>query len=158
MRRQKEGEFDKFINWIEHLKNASNEGKLILVQGKRDKDKLAGFGIKSNAIEFFTKPEERFIEKITDLGKECILLFNVDKSSEKLAERVKTELRQQGVKVNTRFRKFLYVMEVKEVRALLPYLEKHLATSWRDRSELVLPRIFKAGASQKELKKRLKTE
>ncbi len=119
----REEELDKFISWIQHLRNASND-RIVLVQHKPDMEKLLELGVKN--IIYLTEPHYKVIEQIAAEEKECILLFNVDKHSDELCERTRAQLMENGVKVNTRFRKLLLTTELREIRGILTYLKKHL--------------------------------
>jgi len=119
----KETELEKFISWIKHLRNAS-EDRIVLVQHKQDMEKLLELGVKN--IVYLTEPHYKAVEQIAEKGKECVLLFNVDKRSDELCERIRAELMENGVKVNTRFRKLLLTTELREIRGILTYLKKHL--------------------------------
>jgi 5S rRNA maturation endonuclease (ribonuclease M5) len=116
-------ELDKYISWIEHLRNASKE-KIILVEHKQDKDELERLSMEN--VIYLTEPYYKIVEEIAASGKECVLLFGHNKNSSELCERIKAMLQENGVEVNTRFRKLLLSSELREVRGLLNYLAKHV--------------------------------
>ncbi len=119
----RETELEKFISWIKHLRNASRD-RIILVQQKQDMKKLMELGVKN--IIYLTEPRYKVVEQIAAKGKECVLLFNVNKRSDELCERTRAELMENGVKVNTRFRKLLLTTKLKEIKGILTYLKKHI--------------------------------
>ncbi|MEM4282587.1 MAG: hypothetical protein QXU88_01155 [Candidatus Woesearchaeota archaeon] len=123
-----EEEIHKFTEWLQHLANASRD-RIVLVQHKSDADILSSLQIKN--VYFYTKPEFGLLSKIIESGKECILIFDVNKNSNKLAERIKSELQQRGVKVNTRFRKILFTSKFKELSGILTYLHEQVAETPR---------------------------
>ncbi|MDP4012614.1 MAG: toprim domain-containing protein [Candidatus Nanoarchaeia archaeon] len=127
-----DAELDKFKNWVENLKNAS-ENHIILVEGKSDKEALASFGIKSSAIVYLKGPLYSVVESIAKKSKECILLMDLDAEGRKLQERLLTDLQANGVKVNTRFTKLLYTTKIRNIEAIPKYIEKHLTITPRKR-------------------------
>ncbi|RLE38853.1 hypothetical protein DRJ17_02760 [Candidatus Woesearchaeota archaeon] len=108
-----------FRDWVDHLRNASKD-KIILVQYKTDKDELEQLGIKN--ILYLTKPEYKVIEQIASTSKECILLFNVNDKSNELCQKIRAKLEENGVKVNTRFRKLMFTTDMREIRGLIKYI------------------------------------
>ena len=120
------GKTDKILNWLRTLKNASKT-RVVLVEHKSDADMLADLGIKN--ILWYLEPEYKLIDQL--VGKECILLFDVDRKSNSKCEKVKAVLEQNGIKVTTRFRKMLFTTEFKEVGGILAYLNKHIDTTPR---------------------------
>lgn len=133
--RRKKGadvELDKFKNWVENLKSAS-ETKTILVEGKSDKEALASFGIKNSSILYLKEPLYQVVESVAKKSKECVLLMDLDAEGRKLQERLLTDLQANGVKVNTRFTKLLYTTKVRNIEAIPKYIERHLAQTPRKR-------------------------
>lgn len=133
--RRKKGvdvELDKFINWVKNLKSAA-ESKVILVEGLSDKDALASFGIKRSSIITLREPLYKVVESIAKKAKECVLMMDLDAAGRKLQERLLTDLQANGVKVNTRFIKFLYGTRVRNIEAIPRYIERHLAQTPRKR-------------------------
>lgn len=123
-----ESELDKFHSWIENLKNAS-ETKVILVEGKNDKKALESFEIKN--VYSLRGALFQTVEKIASLGKECILLVDLDAEGRKLHARLLTDLQANGVKVNTKFRKLLFATKIRTIEAIPKHIERHLTLTPR---------------------------
>lgn len=102
----KEAELEKLKKWISELREEAKK-KPILVEGKKDSEALAKFGIKSVQLH---QANNSLGERVDELSKykECILLFDLDKSGRKLNARIKEGLQSAGVKVNNQFRNFLF--------------------------------------------------
>ena len=125
---QAEEPMDLYPNWLDNLRRAS-EFATVFVQHKHDADVLKSLDIKN--VYYYQEPEFKIIEAIVEMGKECILLFDVNRPSNELCERMKSELEQRGVKVNPRFRKVLFTAQFKELGGLLKFLHTHVADSPR---------------------------
>ncbi len=131
--KQKECKDDIYVEWLDHVKNASKE-RVVFVMHKKDADVLASFGIKN--LFYYTEPEFKLLEQIKDEDKECILLFDASRPANKLCEHLKSELEQMGVKCNTRFRKILFTSQFKELSGLNKFLRIHVDPSARKYKEL----------------------
>ena len=125
-----ESELDKFHSWIENLKEAS-ETNIILVEGKKDKNALESFKIKN--VYSLRGALFQTIEKIASLGKDCILLMDLDAEGRKLHAKLLTGLQANGVKVNTRFRKLLFATKIRTIEAIPKYIERQSALNPRKR-------------------------
>lgn len=119
---------DKYQEWLNHLANASEE-RVVLVEHKKEAEVLKALGVRN--VIYYQKPEQDLIDAIADMKKECILLLDADRPSNKECERLKTLLNQNGVKTNTRFRKVLLTSQFKELSGLLKYLHTHVADTPR---------------------------
>ena len=89
--------------WIEKLKIAE---KIIIVEGKKDKETLENLNIK-NIFALNNKPLYKFIEEISQITKEVIILTDLDKEGKKLYSILKKDLQKHGVKIDQIFREFL---------------------------------------------------
>lgn len=106
--------------WIEDLKNSN---KLIVVEGKKDKKTLQNFGIKN--IITVSKPLYKIVEDIAKKNKECVLLFDLDKEGKKLYSKIKHQLQKHKVKIDTKFREFLFKnTKLAHIEGLSTYLNK----------------------------------
>ena len=128
----RESKLDKFRSWVAHIRNAS-ENKIILVETKAAVDELKKYNI-DNIIYF--KEGYKFLEDLVAKNKEIVLLFNINTRSNSLAERTKDRLRERGAKVNTGFRKFLFVTQMRSISGLSSYLEKQVFMGPRKRIPL----------------------
>ncbi len=91
-------------DWIKNLRETK---KLIVVEGKKDKQALARFGI-NNTITIANKATYKSIEEISNKNKDCILLLDLDKEGKKLFSKMRHHLQKNGVKIDNKFRNFLF--------------------------------------------------
>ena len=117
----KVGDLDKCIHWIQHLRNASKK-YLIVTQHKKDRDVLKSFKCKN--VVYPMEPYEDFVDAIIITGKPVILLFNVDRPSNSKCAKLRALLQQNGVKVNTGFRKILFVEKTDSISGLLKMIHQ----------------------------------
>jgi len=108
--------------WIKKLKEASKE-KVILVEGVKDKRALASLGVE-NIIILKGRALFEVVEGIVKSGKECIILFDLDKKGRELFGRVNSRLQHFGVKVDNKFREFLFKeTKLRQIEGILSYLK-----------------------------------
>ncbi|QQG38676.1 MAG: toprim domain-containing protein [Candidatus Woesearchaeota archaeon] len=100
---EKVNKINKIQDWLEQLKESE---KLILVEGKKDKQTLENLGI--TKIITLNKPFYKIIEEISLNHKEIIILTDLDKEGKHLYSRLKHGLQRNGVKIDTKFREFLF--------------------------------------------------
>lgn len=114
--------FDSLKSWISSLREISKcEKTCILVEGKRDFDKLSSFGIKN----IYILKGKRFydvVEYIVENCDRCIILFDLDKHGEKMSDKFITLLTAEGVDVDLSFRNFLRDLNFTEIENI-DYLE-----------------------------------
>ena len=95
---------EEFSNIIEKAKNSNT---LIIVEGKKDKAALQKLGL-SNIIELNKKPLFQIVEEVSGSDDECIILTDLDKKGKELYGKLSSDLQKHGVKVNNKFREFLF--------------------------------------------------
>lgn len=98
-------------DWIQELKNCN---KLIIVEGKNDKKALEDLDIK-NVIIFSNSPILS-IENIKE--KEVIILTDLDKAGRKKYSILKHELQKRRVKVDNKFREFLFNTNISNIEGI----------------------------------------
>ncbi|MBW2999345.1 toprim domain-containing protein [Candidatus Woesearchaeota archaeon] len=109
--------------WIEEVKNS---GKLIIVEGLKDKKALNSLGI-SNVVTL-KKPLFQVIEEIAAKHKEVIILTDIDKKGKLLYGKLRSGLQRFGVKVDTKFREFLIKnTKLSHIEGLPTYLNNNSA-------------------------------
>ena len=128
LRRKKTESVSIYIDWLAHVRNASKKCAVI-VGHKRDADVLASLGVQH--VYYVMEPYFRFLTGVSELKRECILLFDATHAGNVMCERVKSDLQQLGTKVNTRFRKLLFMSASKELGGLLSFIHKQVAISPR---------------------------
>jgi|SRR3989344_4853142 len=94
-------------DWITKLKASK---RLIIVEGKKDKAALESFGVKN--IITLNKPLFVIVEEVSLNTKECIILTDLDEEGRKLYHSLKHQLQRNGVKIDTKFREFLFRTKV----------------------------------------------
>src|SRR3990167_9176964 len=98
---QKTEEFQNFIDKI------ITSNILVIVEGKKDRIALHKLGI-NNIAELSKKPIFQIVEEISNSNEECIILTDLDKEGKQLYSKLNSDLQKHGVKVNNRFREFLF--------------------------------------------------
>lgn len=103
------------FEWIQELKNSK---ELIIVEGKKDKKALEELGIKN--IKIIKGPLYKFIESIKQ--KRVILLVDLDKEGKKLYAILKNQFQKRKIKVDYRFRKFLFKAKLSHIEGINHYI------------------------------------
>lgn len=105
---------------IEKIKDSNI---LVIVEGKKDRNALEKFGIK-NIVELNKKPLFQIIEDISDSSDECIILTDLDKKGKELFGKLNSGLQKNGVKINNKFREFLFRnTKLRQIEGLDTYME-----------------------------------
>ena len=108
-----------------YLNKLKKSNKIIIVEGKKDKEALEKLGIK-NIIELSKKPLFQVIEDIADNGKECIILTDLDKKGKELYGKINSGLQKFGVKIDNSFRAFLYKnTQLRQIEGITTYMKKN---------------------------------
>lgn len=109
---------------IEYLRRES-ETTAVLVEGNRDRVALEYFRVKN--VVTISKPLYEIVEEISSEYKKCILLLDLDKAGNKLYKRLKDDLQKYGVRVDSKFRSFLFKHTgLKEIEGLTSFFN-HVA-------------------------------
>ncbi len=91
-------------NWFQELKQSNIP---VIVEGKKDKLALQDSGVKS-IYTLSRKPIYAIAEEISSNSKECIILTDLDKKGKLLFSKLSHDLQRMGVKINNKFRNYLY--------------------------------------------------
>ncbi|MBI2658066.1 toprim domain-containing protein [Candidatus Woesearchaeota archaeon] len=106
-----------------HIDKIKSSNILVIVEGKKDRNALESLGI-SNVVELSKKPLFQIVEEIAGSNKECIILTDLDKKGKELYGKLNSNLQRHGVKVNNKFREFLFRnTKLRQVEGLGSYLE-----------------------------------
>jgi len=132
-RRKGSADVAVYVDWISHIRRASRDCAIV-VSHKAEADILRQFRVQH--VYYVQEPYFRFIDTLVKLNKECILLFDATHRGNVECERVKSDLLQHGIKVNTRFRKMLFTSANKELGGFLTFIHKHVAISPRTHEAL----------------------
>ena len=96
-------ELQELQAWLARLKAS---GVLVVVEGKKDKAALASLGIMNTySIE---GPKYMVVESLTTNTRMVALLTDLDPEGKKLYGQLKSDLSQNGIQVDDRFREFLF--------------------------------------------------
>lgn len=80
---------------------------IIIVEGKKDKAALASLGI-TNTFSLDKWPLYKVIEHIAKSSKDCVILTDLDAEGKKLYAKLNSGLQEHGVRIDNRFRNFLF--------------------------------------------------
>lgn len=107
--------FNSLKEWLNSLREASKQGNTcILVEGKRDFQKLSSFGIE-NILTLKGKKFYDVVEDIVEKYDRCVILFDLDKHGEKMTVKFSNLLKAEGVEVDLSFRDFLKILDFIEI-------------------------------------------
>jgi len=110
----------KLLEWVGKLKDS---GKLIIVEGVKDKRALEKMGI-DNVITL-KKALYKVVEEAAKHEKECIILTDFDKKGKQLYEKLNSGLSEEGVKIDRYFREWLRKhTRLSHIEGLMNYMEK----------------------------------
>lgn len=132
-RRKATRESSEYVDWVQHVRNASKKSTVV-VHHKRDADVLKAMGVQH--VYFVQEPYFRFLDALANLRRECILLFDATHAGNVICERVKSDLQNHGVKINTRFRKILFTSANRELGGFLKFLHEQVTTTPRKHEAL----------------------
>ena len=103
-------------NWFD---NISKTSKLIIVEGKKDKKVLQDLGCK----KIITISNSLFVTLDKVDSKDVIILTDLDKEGKKLYSTIKKTLQKKGIKIDNKFREFLFKeTEISHIEGLKHYL------------------------------------
>jgi 5S rRNA maturation endonuclease (ribonuclease M5) len=108
--------------WLAKL---AEEQPVIVVEGAKDKASLAKLGCE-NIITLRGKPLYKVVERVALQTDECLILTDLDNEGKKLYARLSADLQKHGVKINNRFRHFLFKeTDLRQIEGLFRYAERH---------------------------------
>lgn len=113
-------EKEKLMEWAEKL---AESGKIIIVEGKKDREALESLGIEN--IITLKKPLYCIVEEVAEKSKGAVILTDFDKKGKELYGRLKKDLSRNGVKVDSHFREFLQKStRLSHIEGLKSYVER----------------------------------
>lgn len=117
---QKE-KINELLRWIEKIIESE---VIVIVEGKEDKAALKRLGI-TKIIQLNKKPLYKVVEEVVKAGEEVVILTDLDKEGKKLYSRLNHELGQFGVKIDNRFRNFLFKhTSLRQIEGLDSYINR----------------------------------
>ena len=113
---------DDLDQWIELL---VEEQPFVIVEGARDKASLLKLGIE-NIITLHGKPLFNVVERVALETDKCLILTDLDEEGKKIYSRLRTDLQKHGVKIDDRFRHFLFKeTELRQIEGLFRYVQRN---------------------------------
>lgn len=107
--------------WIAKL---VEEQPVIVVEGAKDRASLAKLGME-NVITLKGKPLFRVVERVAAETDKCLILTDLDEEGKKLYGVLRAGLQRHGVKVDDRFRHFLFKeTELRQLEGLFRYARR----------------------------------
>ncbi len=104
------------------LDNLKTAEKPIIVEGKKDKEALKKLSI--YCVFTIKEPLFKLCENISKKYKDVIILTDLDKEGKRLYSKLKENFERNGVKVNDRFREFLFKeTTLRQIEGLNKYIE-----------------------------------
>jgi 5S rRNA maturation endonuclease (ribonuclease M5) len=114
--------------WVEKL---VEEQPFVIVEGPKDKASLRKIGLE-NIIYLRGKPLFKVVEWVASITRECAILTDLDREGKKLYSVLKTELQKHGVKIDDRFRKFLFKeTDLRQIEGLFNFWQRQNAKAPR---------------------------
>ncbi|MBI2101979.1 hypothetical protein HYT53_05205 [Candidatus Woesearchaeota archaeon] len=78
----------------------------------------------SNIVELNKKPIFQIVEEISNSNEECIILTDLDKEGKQLYSKLNSNLQRHGIKVNNRFREFLFRnTKLRQIEGINSYID-----------------------------------
>jgi len=112
---------NELLDWIDKIKTSD---KIIIVEGKEDKAALKRLGI-TNIVQLNKKPLYKIVEELIEKSKGVIILTDLDKKGKQLYGKLNHDLGRFGVKVDNRFRLFLFKnTKLRQIEGLDSYIER----------------------------------
>jgi 5S rRNA maturation endonuclease (ribonuclease M5) len=112
---------EKIQQVISKLLDASEKGKLVVVEGKKDEKALRVLGVSGKVLTIKTggKSFLQATSEIEDLGiREVILLLDFDRRGKEGTLRLLQRLERAKIKVNTRFWRDLEALTGRDIRCI----------------------------------------
>jgi 5S rRNA maturation endonuclease (ribonuclease M5) len=113
---------EELTDMLEQINKLKNSKKLVIVEGLKDKEALAEFGITNVVI--LKKALFSVAEQIAAMTKDCVILTDLDAKGKEIYGRMKRLLEKLGVRIDDEFRDFLFEnTELRQIEGLVSYVE-----------------------------------
>ncbi|MBW2975550.1 toprim domain-containing protein [Candidatus Woesearchaeota archaeon] len=111
----------ELMDWIERIRSSD---QIVVVEGKEDKAALNRLGIRY-VVQLNKKPLYKIVEELVERGKGVLILTDLDKKGKQLYGKLNHDLCRFGVKVDNRFRNFLFRhTKLRQIEGLDSYVER----------------------------------
>lgn len=115
------GEAEEFYKELQKLRDSR---KVVLVEGIKDKRALGELDI-DNVLTLRKRPIYKVVELISDRYKDCVILTDLDREGKKLFRMINSGLSERGVRVDKRFRNFLFKKtKLRQIEGIANYFER----------------------------------
>ncbi len=104
----------------DYVDKINDKNLLVIVEGKKDRIALEGLGIK-RILEINPSAWYKVIDLIDE--KEVVILTDLDKEGKRLYSVLKDRLQRKGVKVNDKFRNFLFKTRLRQIEGINSYIK-----------------------------------
>ncbi len=112
----------EYIDLNKEIGVLKKSGLLVVVEGKKDRSALNSFGIINVVI--LDKPLFEIVELVCSKAKVCVVLTDLDREGKALYSKISKDLKKHGVKVNDRFRNFLFKnTAIRQIEGLSSYVD-----------------------------------
>jgi len=113
---------EELLEWIDKIKESD---KIVIVEGREDKAALRRLGI-TKVVQLNKRPLYKVVEELIEKNKEVIILTDLDKKGKQLYGKLNHDLQRFGVKVDNRFRNFLFKnTKLRQIEGLDSYVERN---------------------------------
>lgn len=112
---------------IDEISAKAQEGAVILVEGRRDREALVSLGIQGEIIMTSQRPLFNLAETLALDKREVVILTDWDARGDEVATQAEAFMKADGLKPDTVLRKALKVLvrkEIKDVESLYMYVER----------------------------------
>lgn len=124
---------EKLEELILELKNLSDAGAIIVVEGRKDVESLRSLGINGEVKLSSQQPLLDFTEKLSRSGKEIVLLTDWDRKGGMVARKIIDYLHAYSIIPNMDIRArigFLVKKRIKDIESLSKYMGKLRTTTF----------------------------
>ncbi len=124
---------EKLEELILELKNLSDAGAIIVVEGRKDVESLRSLGINGEVKLSSQQPLLDFTEKLSRSGKEIVLLTDWDRKDGMVASKITDYLHAYSIIPNMDIRArigFLVKKRIKDIESLSKYMGKLRTTTF----------------------------
>jgi len=116
---------DEINRLTEFLEKIAESKVLVIVEGYKDKRALEKFGVRN--IITLKQPLYKVIEFVSENFKRCIVLTDLDKEGKQLYARISKKLRQRRVKIDDKFREFLFKeTKLRQIEGIWRYVKRKI--------------------------------
>lgn len=99
--------------WISELRKC---GKLIVVEGKKDKRALESLGV--SEVYILKKPLFAAAEEIAGMSKDVVILTDLDRTGKRIYAKLNSDLQSLGVRIDNRLREELFKTKVRQIEGI----------------------------------------